>query len=1159
MERFKKFKKELSSGYPELSSLGAFKRKIVSLAVMVSLVAFSFVPMATSAPVQDDAAGSWDDSFSDDTGVDWNNSSQVVVKGGDVIISKWAKEVVEWWGGATGEISIAVDSNNNPHMSFMKGVSLKYAERTLGFWNKKSVDLCWGYGNSLALDNFDKPRISYYDSITDDLKYARDANEDGDFNDPGEIVTVDSVGDVGMDHFLALDNFDRPHISYYDNTNKDIKYAHDANGDGDFNDPGEVVAVDSGRGYSSIALDSGDHPHISYMGNGHVPKYAHDANGDGDFNDPGEIVTVNNLDRAFFTSIALDSGNHPHISYSENIEDLKYARDANGDGDFSDPGEVVAIDSIPCKKVWDTSIALDSLDNPYISYSVVTNADSVSHLKLAQWNGSSWELEEIFRSSRGIPSSVSIALDKNDKAHIGFSNLEDTGINNTLYFTNALDVLSGTLVSVPITPTMIDSWDTFSATDNTASGNITYSILDGSDLSILKNNVTNGQDISDIDATAHPTIRLKASISATGNPAVSAILHDWGITWTPDATPPVFNALEAKDKNDTWIDDTPPDNVVADYLTDPKVTITSDFDDGSGSGIFDHKIHFAKDGVWAAPHNCGATGICSVDICTVYICPLPAGTVIKYKSEATDNAIPPNPTAYSPEKSFTVIDLSVTLSANPNSGSAPLNNVDLTATVGGTAAGDITYIFDCDISVAGTDHTYTGASNPYTAADICNYAVANTYTASVEVTRQGITATNTTPIIVNPPNNLPVMTSVTITPDPAYTNNDLTATPAATDADGDPITYSYQWIKNGGDIAGETSETLLSANFIKNDIMEVTVTPNDGIDDGLPMTSPALTISNSAPTQPTVSIDPSSPVETDDLACNISIASTDADAGDTINYTYEWFKDGGLQGGETTNTINSGLTSIGENWKCKVTPDDGTDNGPSDEASVIISDSSVVQAYSCNSTSLDPCGLELQNISIDPEDCPGGYPCVTPPDNGFLSCLWDIDSGTSTYPVCSGITVSLTVGGHTADLRVTDQGGLFSFAPQKNLVFKKDAYADFECSLDAGLTWENCGALAVNPEIDNPIDFRAVDGGNLSTPSDSAALTGYDWDFGDGVGTSAVNPTSYIYTAENSYSVILTVTDSAGRRARVSRAVTVGAATVDIPKRWREIAPKKSD
>jgi hypothetical protein len=74
--------------------------------------------------------------------------------------------------------------------------------------------------SSLALDAGGNPRISYYDNTNHDLKYAS-------WNGSAWIIqTVDSPGDVGMYSSLALDAGGNPHISYYDNTNKHLKYAY---------------------------------------------------------------------------------------------------------------------------------------------------------------------------------------------------------------------------------------------------------------------------------------------------------------------------------------------------------------------------------------------------------------------------------------------------------------------------------------------------------------------------------------------------------------------------------------------------------------------------------------------------------------------------------------------------------------------------------------------------------------------------------------------------------------------------------------------------------------------------------------------------------------------------------------------------------------------
>ncbi|MFN2166471.1 MAG: hypothetical protein ACK2U9_09430, partial [Anaerolineae bacterium] len=105
---------------------------------------------------------------------------------------------------------------------------LNYAYWTGSEWwfTQLDVDGYVGQYTSLALDSQDRPHISYFD-VTDadqdarlDLKYAYRA-ADGLFI----RQTVDGWGDVGLFTSLALDDSDQPHISYYDATNGDLKYA----------------------------------------------------------------------------------------------------------------------------------------------------------------------------------------------------------------------------------------------------------------------------------------------------------------------------------------------------------------------------------------------------------------------------------------------------------------------------------------------------------------------------------------------------------------------------------------------------------------------------------------------------------------------------------------------------------------------------------------------------------------------------------------------------------------------------------------------------------------------------------------------------------------------------------------------------------------------
>jgi len=134
-------------------------------------------------------------------------------------------------------------------------------------WHIETVDGGIGGHTSISLDSNGYPHISYFDETNYDLKYAY---FDGS---SWQIETVDSEGYVGIYTSLSLDSGDYPHISYRDETNYDLKYAYFDGSSWQI----ETVDSEGNVGMStSLFLDSGDYPHISYYDytNGYL-KYAY--------------------------------------------------------------------------------------------------------------------------------------------------------------------------------------------------------------------------------------------------------------------------------------------------------------------------------------------------------------------------------------------------------------------------------------------------------------------------------------------------------------------------------------------------------------------------------------------------------------------------------------------------------------------------------------------------------------------------------------------------------------------------------------------------------------------------------------------------------------------------------------------------------------------
>ena len=126
------------------------------------------------------------------------------------------------------------------------------------------------------------------------------------------------------------------------------------------------------------------------------------------------------------------------------------------------------------------------------------------------------------------------------------------------------------------------------------------------------------------------------------------------------------------------------------------------------------------------------------------------------------------------------------------------------------------------------------------------------------------------------------------------------------------------------------------------------------------------------PSAPEVSISPAAPTEAvDDIICTIDTESVDPD-GNSVTYTFAWTVDGVDYTGtpntttETGDTIDASETAAGEVWECSVTPNDGTEDGYTGTASVIVT--SACALTDCDSSLDLGAGIGIDFVEISGSD-----------------------------------------------------------------------------------------------------------------------------------------------------------------------------------------------
>jgi hypothetical protein len=96
-------------------------------------------------------------------------------------------------------------------------------------------------------------------------------------------------------------------------------------------------------------------------------------------------------------------------------------------------------------------------------------------------------------------------------------------------------------------------------------------------------------------------------------------------------------------------------------------------------------------------------------------------------------------------------------------------------------------------------------------------------------------------------NHVPELVDLLLEPAKGLTvGSELSASPRAVDADGDPIEFEYIWLVNGRRVK-EDGAVLTSRHFKRGDSVVLEVRANDGEDRSEPIRSPAISVENSLP------------------------------------------------------------------------------------------------------------------------------------------------------------------------------------------------------------------------------------------------------------------------------------------------------------------------
>ena len=339
---------------------------------------------------------------------------------GAIASYSWEVSVIDD-NGAKPSLALAPDGT--PHIAFLLEAQpgfVKHAVLDASGWDITTVDTGYLYGPlDVQVDSRGVPHIAWHNHDTEDAAYAKLV--DGEW----QVSQIKHPGHDGWDTNLAIDSQGRPHVTGID----PVQFGSQSGVEHAVFD-GQSWTVESISGGPQpyefgtfVVVDSQDRPHVVWFDDNDKDLKYSVKNGDS-----WETSTVDSQgDVGRYASMALDSQGNPAISYYEASGNSSgYIKLARWNGNAWDVQRIDRLDNVftgffGARK--NSSLVLDGDDNPIVVYS------DEQIVKLAWWDGSDWNLETVQEAQSGAPfgQQVSMGIDTEGVLHLTFADVKSKG------------------------------------------------------------------------------------------------------------------------------------------------------------------------------------------------------------------------------------------------------------------------------------------------------------------------------------------------------------------------------------------------------------------------------------------------------------------------------------------------------------------------------------------------------------------------------------------------------------------------------------------------------------------------------------------------------------------------------------------------------------